>query len=60
MSIVDELYVRFLDMERISPYLVMRYAKREYEFCVDIYDELKMMRIRNGIEKPRKKWERIK
>ena len=58
---LEELHNRFKEMPKISPFLIKRYTKFGWDDCDEIYEELKEMRLSEGIDKPdRKKWERIK
>lgn len=58
MNLIDKLHHKFKYMKRVSPALVKRHTKRDWEDCEDICDELRDRRIKDGID--RKKWGRIK
>lgn len=62
MNLLEELHNRFKPYERISPVLVMRYTKLNYEACKMIRDKLMEIRQKEKemMTPKRKKWERIK
>ena len=57
---LETLYNKLSIYPKISVFIVMRYLKRDYEYCLDVYEEFLDRRLKDGIEVKRKKWERIK